>query len=688
MTLDTSRISLAALFAGLNVLVVLLVIVAVSGNAVGRLRDLANEQALATVQLGGAGAREDIRQIGEDTLTAARVLASRPTLQRLLAERQYAAIEPFLRRFCETGALDACAVVLPDDSMITTGRDYDWPRVLTVASEQGERFLATGNGGVPAIGAVASLPESDARVLLLRLMSPALADEIAQRIGMAVALVPFNGIAAIEQSPLEDLHRSALADGREAAARIDGQGVYAASNVISAATGETIALVTTRLDAADIDQSLGRLVRRLLLGVSLIGLVAIGSGWLLGRLVARPVRTLTEAASRLGGGDFATSIPARGPAEVGALARTMEDMRRSLLDLTGTLRRREVEAQAVLDGIVEGVFAVDEERRIRYLNPRAEQLLGIDSAAAAGRFCGDVLRPAGESGARPCESRCPIIAARAAGTATSTEQLAIGGSGPRTTVITSSALVDGLQVQVIRDETELEAVRRARDTVLANVSHEFRTPLAAQLASIELLRDGLDTLPAGQRRQLVLSLERGTQRLTRLIDNLLESVRIESGQLALRQQPVNVHEIVEDALELIRSLIDQRHQHVERALPDDLPIVPGDIPRLTQVLVNLLANASKFAPEGGLIRIGARKTAMTLDIWIEDNGPGLPDAASGTLFERFSRGAGLEPEPGGLGLGLWIVRSIVERHGGSVDAARTPEQFTRFTISLPLEHRP
>ena len=93
-------------------------------------------------------------------------------------------------------------------------------------------------------------------------------------------------------------------------------------------------------------------------------------------------------------------------------------------------------------------------------------------------------------------------------------------------------MVDGLQVQVMRDETDLEAARRARDSILANISHEFRTPLAAQLASIELLQENLHELPREQLEELVTSLRRGSLRLTRLIDNLLESVRIESGQLA------------------------------------------------------------------------------------------------------------------------------------------------------------
>ena len=106
------------------------------------------------------------------------------------------------------------------------------------------------------------------------------------------------------------------------------------------------------------------------------------------------------------------------------------------------------------------------------------------------------------------------------------------------TVITSAAPIDGLQVQVIRDETRLEAARRARDSVLANISHEFRTPLAAQLASIELLREGseYDERQIATPRACDIVIERGTHRLTRLIDNLLESVRIEAGQLTIRRQ--------------------------------------------------------------------------------------------------------------------------------------------------------
>src|SRR5262249_42563889 len=181
---------------------------------------------------------------------------------------------------------------------------------------------------------------------------------------------------------------------------------------------------------------------------------------------------------------------------------------------------------------------------------------------------------------------------------------------------------DGLQVQVIRDETELEAVRRARDSVLANISHEFRTPLAAQLASIELLLSGLEDMPREAQRELLTSLERGTLRLTQLIDNLLESVRIESGQLAIRHQRVALEEVVADAESLVGALLLQRRQRLVVELPGQLPALSGDKTRLTQVFVNLLANANKFAPEDSTVRIGAELAGRTLSAWVEDEGPG------------------------------------------------------------------
>jgi signal transduction histidine kinase len=685
------RNSLGWWLAASNLAIVLLVAAGISYFAIDMLRDLADGQQKIRVQLAGANSRAEITRLAEDTLTYARVLAERPPLRRLVTQSGREDLAPFLRRFCETSDLDACAVFDGAQVVAASGVELPWPQLYTVAVEQGERFMAVPPGTeYSVVGAVAKLPAqySSFSVVVVRLLGADLANVLSEHTGLPVRIVNYRAFNATPVNEFTSLHSQALADGRFAVQRIDSLGLYASSYPIFSSSGEGIALIETRASSTETDQAVSSLVSRLILTAVVFALLAVVAGVLLGWRVTKPTEALTDAAVRLGQGDFATSIPTAGPAEIGQLARTMDDMRRNLVDLNSELRQREAEAQVVLEAVVEGVYAVDEERNIRYLNPQAARLLGIEAADAIGRFCGDVLKPCGPpgspSGTRPCATTaCPILRARQSGSAQSVEQLQTH-AGNRQTVITSSRVVDGLQVQVMRDETELEGVRRARDTVLANVSHEFRTPLAAQLASIELLRDGLKTSPPAQLEDLVLSLERGTMRLTRLIDNLLESVRIESGQLDVRRQSIEIKDVVDDARGLVEALLRQRRQPLEVDVPDGVEL-QGDATRLTQVFVNLIANASKFAPEGSPIRVGARVEGNSVSAWVEDSGPGLPEGDTVGIFERFKRGGAQEPEPGGLGLGLWISRSIVERHGGSIAAARTADGFTRFTLTLPIE---
>jgi signal transduction histidine kinase len=359
-------------------------------------------------------------------------------------------------------------------------------------------------------------------------------------------------------------------------------------------------------------------------------------------------------------------------------------MRRRLLQLTDDLQREQAESQAILSGIVEGVYAVDRERRIHYVNPQALTMLGLEAQAALGRFCGDVLDPQGPGGVRPCQDDCPIIHARFRGGARATEQLRLPGGAIRSVVIASAPAEGGRQVQVMRDETDQEGARRLRDAVLANITHEFRTPLSAQLASIELLLDQLPDLQPDQVGELVRSLQRGTLRLTQLIDNLLESVRLESGRAGFRRQAVALDEVVEQALELTAPLIEQRGQEVVVDLPYPLPTVPGDGPRLTQVFVNLLANANKYSPAQATIRIGGAERAGSVVVWVEDQGPGLPEGVGVGRFRPFVRSEDEEPEQGGVGLGLWIANSIVQRHGGRIEAA-SGAGGTRMSVVLPRD---
>ncbi len=611
--------------------------------------------------------------------------------RELLRGPTFETLAPFLTRYCESVALDACAVVRGKEILATTTTALDWELVLAAAAEQGERFLVTGAmQSVALSGAQAGITEhAGVTVVVLRALDEEFAARLTERTGVAIGIVDYASFEPGE-GPLAILNTDALSRGSAMAGHVAELDAYAASLPVTASTGETIALLVARLPDAEVLGTAGDITSRVFLFAALIAALAMASSIFIGRYWISAVERLTDSAERLAAGDLAASIPVGGGKELTVLGNTMELMRRNLVELTADLRRSEGEAKAVLGGIVEGVYAVDEERRITFLNPQAERLLKISAAEATGRFCGDVLKPQLDAhGRRPCDHACPIIEARRGGSGRAVEQVVpFSADSPRRVVIASAPpAADGLQVQVLRDETELEAARRTRDTVLANISHEFRTPLAAQLASIELLRDGVGTMGVDGQRELVASLHRGTQRLAWLIDNLLESVRIEAGQLAIRHQDVVLDDVIIAARELVEPLIAQRGQRIEVEPHEQVPVIRGDQQRLSQVLVNLLANANKFAPPDSVIRIGARGTAAGgLAFWVEDEGVAAPGIEDVRLFEQFRRvDGGADRDESGLGLGLFIVRSIVERHGGTVRLERTAQGNTRATVELPQD---
>jgi signal transduction histidine kinase/HAMP domain-containing protein len=662
----------------------LLAVLAVAAASIGLLRQLTERQALARVELAGASAREYLRRVNEEVLRDARVLGGRPTLARLLRQRDERALQPFLARFGESSELHACAVLAADGVAVAAGGAVPWPEVEAALAEQGERFVVATAAGMIFSGAIAAVGGSDgSRVVTLRAVNPQLLAAMGDQVGAVVRIVSFATYDAPPDEPFTELHSAAIASGRVATLRLPDPDVYAASVPWFAVTGELVGFIDVEIDAAAFDG----VYRELALTLALIALVVVAlaaaGGLVYGRWLARPIEALRAAADGIGRGDFSVAVPGSSITEIGSLAATMDEMRRNLVDLTAVLRRRDAEARAVLAGVVEGVYAVDTERVVRYANEQVARTLGQPVEALIGRFCGDVLHPGMPPELRPCQRDCPILAARMVGEGRAAEHLRLADGRLRSVVIVSAPPTEGQQVQVLRDETELESVRRARDGVLANVSHEFRTPLAAQLASIEMLQDGLGNMTTAEQGELIEHLERGVLRLMRLIDNLLESVRIEAGITTIRQQSVDLAETAEEALALVRPLLTQRGQVTESSWPETLPTVVGDRPRLVQVLVNLLANASKYAPAGSAIRIGGERVDDRLVVWVEDDGPGLPDADAQRIFEPFHRAGDGEPDEPGLGLGLWIARSIVERHGGEIGMQRTAAACTRFWFALP-----
>src|SRR3954451_6374588 len=268
LQLDTSRASLAVWVAIINVAIVILVVIGISISAIGSLRELADQQGKARVQLAGATAREDIRRFSEDALTQARTVADRQTFQRLLAENNPATIGPYLRRSCNNEVIAACALIQEGGVGAQAGVQLAWNEIATAESEQGERFMATPTGTRYAIlGAsthVAGTPSR--RLLVVRLLDERAEELLTEHVALPIRLINYR--AFVERRETDDftrLHSAGLSDGRSAVLRIKNPDLYAASFPVFSATGEAIVLLEARLASTEIVATVSEHVKRLLI---------------------------------------------------------------------------------------------------------------------------------------------------------------------------------------------------------------------------------------------------------------------------------------------------------------------------------------------------------------------------------------------------------------------------------------
>jgi signal transduction histidine kinase/ActR/RegA family two-component response regulator len=231
---------------------------------------------------------------------------------------------------------------------------------------------------------------------------------------------------------------------------------------------------------------------------------------------------------------------------------------------------------------------------------------------------------------------------------------------------------------------DAEAASRLKDEFLMTVSHELRTPLTAISGWAHMLQTGV--IAPDQQQRAIATIHHNAQALRDLVDDLLDVSRIVSGKLRLDVRPIDVAAIVEAALDSIRPAADAKTITLDQRLDADAAVVLGDPRRLQQVVWNLLSNAVKFTPRGGVITTRLEPGDGVVTIVVSDTGKGVPAEFLPFVFDRFRQGtAGTTREHGGLGLGLAIVRHLVELHGGSVHASNnTPEPGSTFRVQLPL----
>lgn len=364
------------------------------------------------------------------------------------------------------------------------------------------------------------------------------------------------------------------------------------------------------------------------------------------------------------------------------LAQALEEARAELQRSVAELREEKAWTDHLLEAIVEGIVTLDRQGRITFFSDGAVKITGWPRGEVMGKSCDHVFRPV-ETG-RPFSDLIPPPG--------HTTKIAVdlGDGRQGILALTGARLLprEGREARValvFRDVSEEEAMHRLLGHFLANIAHEFRTPLSALAASVELLMDQAPDLSPGELAELLASLHLGVLGLQTLIDNLLESASIEAGQFRVWPRPSSLEEIVLTAASTMRPLLARRSQRLVVRLLEASPNVQADPRRIGQVLVNLLSNASKNAPDGSDIELRAALQGDWVRLSVADSGPGVPPEERGTLFRRFGHpGPANARSQAGAGLGLSVVKAIAEGHGGEVGMEDRPGGGAIFWLTLPV----
>ncbi len=343
---------------------------------------------------------------------------------------------------------------------------------------------------------------------------------------------------------------------------------------------------------------------------------------------------------------------------------------------------------AIIQNSGDGVMIINPYRIIQTWNKALINLTGISADEAIGRPCYEILNLRTKPGVSVCHSTCPLVTPPADG------RLSAEGIHRRADGL-AIALADNYSPQFdeegnlaqiianVRDMTRLREAEELKQTLLSVISHELKTPVsiikgyAGTLAREDANWDQA-TLSEG-----LAVIEEEADRLDKLISNLLEASRLQAGGLKLRLNYLNLADMARSTVEKLRSTTAKHTFEVD--FPEDFPPLLGDEERLREVLTNLVGNAIKYSPDGGLIKVGGLVSDNHLRLFVSDEGIGIPPGEQERIFERFHRVDNrLARQTPGTGLGLFLVRAVIEAHGGRAWVESSPGQGSIFWIELPL----
>ena len=471
--------------------------------------------------------------------------------------------------------------------------------------------------------------------------------------------------------------QQALNDGQGSSIRysqtVGYEMMYGAARVMDSVEEQSLGIVRVSLSVRQIEASVGRLRQTILTAALITALVAVLMALVIAERTARPVRRLTRVAERLAGGDLSARLFPTTRDEVGQLTLAFNHMAEQLREKVTRLAEEGGRLAAVLEYMADGVLITDAAGQVRLINPAAAQLLETSEEAALEQSIARVVR---HHQIVEVWRRCRKQGGE------QVEAVEVSHHGLFLQVIVTpfrEADVRGYLI-ILQDLTRVRRLETVRRDFISNISHELRTPLAGLKALVDTLRDGaLEDPPAAQR--FLNHMDTEVDALTQMVQELLELSRVESGKAPLRLIPTPVAEVVIPPIERLRPQAERAELAVTVSLPPRLPLILADAERAQQVITNLVHNAIKFTPAGGMVSVSAEPSGDEVVVSVRDTGVGIPADDLTRIFERFYK-ADRARSGGGTGLGLAIAKHIVQGHGGRIWAESVQEQGSAFHFSL------
>jgi two-component system, NtrC family, sensor histidine kinase KinB len=428
------------------------------------------------------------------------------------------------------------------------------------------------------------------------------------------------------------------------------------------------------------------------LGLALILMsIGVAVAFRMSNSIVGPVRQLTEATTRVAGGDLAATVPVKSADEIGALALGFNRMAERIRELRrsdlGKLLIAQQTTEAAIDSLYDPVIVTDSDGVVTRINPPAERLFGA-RADTVGR---PIEQIAGD--ARIAQAVTDVLrSGRAVASESEAAVLPWAVDGSRRAFrVRSTPMHDADDrlagaVTLLEDITHLSEVSRLKSEFIAAASHELRTPLTSAQMAIHLLLEGVAGEPDGHQRQILEMCRDDMARLDRLMRELLDLSKIESGAATSHFESVRPEQILEEAADSMRVQIENGGIELRLDTSPDLPPIRADHNQIERVLLNLITNATRATPAGGTITLAATRRGEDVAFSVTDTGTGIPRDYLAKIFEPFVQVP--HAPAGGSGLGLTISRRIVDAHGGRLTAQSESGRGSTFTFTVPVDDRP